>query len=102
MRLVLGELAPTSGRAELFAQPASELPRSSVYGEVGMLVQSGHIFGGTVRENLSLCTQAFSDAQMTAAMTRAGLGEWLARHDLDTVVSEANPILSGGKISDWP
>ncbi|WP_204122855.1 ABC transporter transmembrane domain-containing protein [Lacticaseibacillus mingshuiensis] len=97
LRLVLGEIAPTSGRADLFAQPASELPRSSVYGEVGMLVQSGHIFEGTVRENLSLFTQAFSESQMTAAMTRAGLGEWLARHGLDTAVSEANPILSGGE-----
>ncbi|WP_125703789.1 ATP-binding cassette domain-containing protein [Lacticaseibacillus daqingensis] len=97
VRLLLGELAPTEGTATLFGVPATALARAAAYARIGFMTQAGHVFTGTVRENLGLFSDTYSDAAMSAAMQRAGLGPWLAAHSLDTTVGAADPTLSGGE-----
>ncbi|WP_179394467.1 ATP-binding cassette domain-containing protein [Lacticaseibacillus absianus] len=97
IRLLLGELAPTSGDAYLLGAPATALARATVYQQVGFLAQAGHIFTGTVRENLTLFAPVDTDEPLRAVMRRAGLDAWLAAHSLDTPVSDTSPVLSGGE-----
>lgn len=97
VRLLLGEIAPSQGEARLFGVRASGLARQAVYQRIGLMAQEGHVFTGTVRENMSLFSDHFTDAAMIAALDRAGLRGWLAAHSLDTMVSGDSLLLSGGE-----
>lgn len=97
VRLLLGEITPTRGQATIGGVSATMLTRAAVYGNVGVLAQTGYVFTGTVAENLSLFGDQLREDQMKAAMQRAGLGEWLAHHALTSKVSASGPELSGGE-----
>lgn len=97
VRLLLGEVTPSQGEALLFGAPAAELARHAVYQRIGFMAQAGHVFTGTVRENMSLFTKSFTDEAMTTALKRAGLSRWLTAHSLNTMVSADSPLLSGGE-----
>ena len=97
VRLLLGEVMPSQGEALLFGAPAAELARHAVYQRIGFMAQAGHVFTGTVRENMSLFTESFTDEAMTTALKRAGLSGWLTAHSLGTMVSADSPLLSGGE-----
>ncbi|KRN23000.1 abc transporter atp-binding and membrane spanning permease [Lacticaseibacillus camelliae DSM 22697 = JCM 13995] len=97
MRLLLGELTPTSGRVTLSGQPAAKLAPASVFGLIGELEQQADIFAGTVRENVTLFSKDYTDDQVAAALRQAGMTDWLATHGLDTVVDRTSPLLSGGE-----
>ncbi|WP_225047905.1 ATP-binding cassette domain-containing protein [Lacticaseibacillus kribbianus] len=97
VRLMLGELAPTEGELTLMGEAPARLPRAAVYSRIGLLAQKGYVFAATVRENMTLFAEGYADTAILAALTRAGLGPWLADHGLDTRVSEAGAELSGGE-----
>lgn len=97
VRLLLGEVMPSQGEALLFGAPAAELARHAVYQRIGFMAQAGHVFTGTVRENMSLFTESFTDEAMTTALKRAGFSGWLTAHSLGTMVSADSPLLSGGE-----
>ncbi|WP_262315326.1 ATP-binding cassette domain-containing protein [Lacticaseibacillus parakribbianus] len=97
VRLLLGELAPTTGELTLMGAAPASLPRTVVYSRIGLLAQKGYVFAATVRENMTLFAEGYADDAIVAALTRAGLGPWLADHGLDTPVSEAGAELSGGE-----
>lgn len=64
---------------------------------VVMLSQEPHVFAGTVRDDLSLFSDA-GDAEMRAAITRLG-AEWILRlpDGLDTEIGEAGHPLTPGQ-----
>ncbi|WP_127849673.1 ABC transporter ATP-binding protein [Lacticaseibacillus hulanensis] len=97
MRLLLGDLTPTSGTARLFGHPLADYNRGVVYGTLGMLTQKADIFAGTVRENVTLFSDSPTDAAVVAALQRAGLTNWLDQHSLTTRISAETPLLSGGE-----
>ncbi|MGA5302643.1 thiol reductant ABC exporter subunit CydC [Nucisporomicrobium flavum] len=61
--------------------------------------EADHVFASTVRENLRLADPAATDPQLAAALTRVGLGPWLAGLDdgLDTLLGAAGSTVSGGQ-----
>lgn len=97
MRLLLGELTPTAGTATLSGQPAASLAPESVFSAIGELEQQADIFAGSVRDNVTLFAPNYSDDQITAALTQAGLADWLTQHSLATLVDRTSPLLSGGE-----
>ncbi|MFD1393468.1 ABC transporter ATP-binding protein [Lacticaseibacillus jixianensis] len=97
MRLLLGELNPTAGQVTLSNQPAAQLAPAAVFGLIGELEQQADIFSGTVRDNVTLFSTDYADGQVEAALRQAGMSDWLAAHDLDTVVDRTSPLLSGGE-----
>ncbi|MEV4640519.1 thiol reductant ABC exporter subunit CydC [Actinoplanes sp. NPDC049548] len=58
-----------------------------------------HVFASTVRENLRLACPAATDPQLRAALTRVGLGPWLAGlpQGLDTWLGTGGSTISGGQ-----
>ncbi|MFT9267914.1 MAG: ABC transporter ATP-binding protein [Liquorilactobacillus nagelii] len=96
-KLLLGEIAPCSGSVDLNRQPVNKLARKDIYQQIGLLLQRGHVFSGTVRENLNLFEDRFSNSELEQAMGHAGLAEWLQQHSLETMVSDQSSLLSGGE-----
>ncbi|MFI7601649.1 thiol reductant ABC exporter subunit CydC [Actinoplanes sp. NPDC049681] len=58
-----------------------------------------HLFASTVRENLRLASPSATDPKLHAALTRVGLGPWLAGlpQGLDTWLGAGGSTVSGGQ-----
>lgn len=97
MRMLLGDLTPTTGTARLHGQLLSQFNRGVVYSTVGMMTQKPDIFAGSVRDNVTLFSDEPTDDAVSAALTRAGLGQWLDRNALTTQIDAETPLLSGGE-----
>ncbi|MEU4428053.1 thiol reductant ABC exporter subunit CydC, partial [Actinoplanes sp. NPDC024001] len=85
-----GLLAPWSGTVER----AGTNPRVVLVGE-----ETSHVFASTVRENLRLAAPAASDEELTVALARVGLGDWLAGlpDGLGTWLGTGGSTVSGGQ-----
>ncbi|MEU5783761.1 thiol reductant ABC exporter subunit CydC [Micromonospora lupini] len=97
--VLTGAVRPTSGHVTLAGRDLGtyaeeELPRS-----VGGLLAEAYVFHATVRENLLLGRAGASEDELTAAMTAAGLLDWVRAQPAgwDTVVGEEGGQLSGGQ-----
>lgn len=97
VRLLLGELAPTSGTVWLGEHDAAALTRESVYGHIGIMAQQNYVFKTSVAANLTLFEKNQPAEDLKRVLTRAGLGEWLSHHALTTQLSNDSPLLSGGE-----
>lgn len=97
MRLLLGELTATDGEITLSGERADKLAPAAVFGLIGELEQQADIFAGTVRDNVTLFSANYADDLVEAALRQAGMSDWLALHDLDTMVDRTSPLLSGGE-----
>lgn len=86
LRLLLGFLEPEAGHV---LRPA----------RVAWVGQNTHLFHGTVAENVRLGRPDASDAEVAAALERAGLGAVVAAlpHGADTLLGEGGLGLSGGQ-----
>ncbi|MEU4336636.1 thiol reductant ABC exporter subunit CydC [Micromonospora lupini] len=97
--VLTGAVRQTSGHVtladrDLGTYAEEELPRS-----VGGLLAEAYVFHATVRENLLLGRAGASEDELTAAMTAAGLLDWVRAQPAgwDTVVGEEGGQLSGGQ-----
>ncbi|MFI5926880.1 thiol reductant ABC exporter subunit CydC [Micromonospora sp. NPDC051543] len=97
--VLTGTVRPTAGHVtladrDLSAYGEEELPRV-----VGGLLAEAYVFHATVRENLLLGRAGASEAELTGAMTAAGLLDWVHAQPAgwDTLVGEEGGQLSGGQ-----
>ncbi|MFI7590066.1 thiol reductant ABC exporter subunit CydC [Micromonospora sp. NPDC049359] len=97
--VLTGAVRPTAGHVtladrDLSAYGEQELPRV-----VGGLLAEAYVFHATVRENLLLGRAGASEAELTGAMTAAGLLDWVHAQPAgwDTLVGEEGGQLSGGQ-----
>lgn len=97
VRMLMGELVPTTGAVQLYGKQLSKFNRGIVYQTIGIMTQKPDIFSGTIRENVSLFDSKIADDRIIAALKKAGLGQWLSQHDLETKISAETPLLSGGE-----
>lgn len=73
-------LDPESGTVTIDDTPISGMPLASARARVAVVDDSPHVFGSSLRENLKLAAGGVaSDAEITAALGRAGLGGWFDR-----------------------
>jgi ABC-type multidrug transport system fused ATPase/permease subunit len=65
----------------------------------GLVTQDPHIFGGSIRSNLTLGTDGLPDETLMAALGRAQFLDDLRRMPmgLDTVIADGGSALSGGQ-----
>ncbi|MBK6888259.1 MAG: thiol reductant ABC exporter subunit CydC [Tetrasphaera sp.] len=93
-------LDPESGTVTIDDTPISGMPLASARARVAVVDDSPHVFGSSLRENLKLAAGGVaSDAEITAALGRAGLGGWLDRlpDGLDTRLGAGGRGMSGGE-----
>lgn len=98
-------LGPSGGGKSTLAAVLAGLldPRSGTVRRPARTVlvsdDADHVFASTVRENLRLAGPAATDPQLRAALTRVGLGPWLAGlpEGLDTWLGAGGSTVSGGQ-----
>jgi ATP-binding cassette subfamily C protein CydCD len=93
-------LDPVSGRVRVNGADAGALGPQDLAGRLAWCPQEAHVFDSTLRGNLLIARDrddAPADAEMEAALRRAGLGELLTDAGLDAQVGAGGARLSGGQ-----
>lgn len=99
LKILSGLYHPTEGRVLLDGVDLNLLDPSFVREHVGYLTQDVRLFGGTLRENLTVGLPSPSDSQILAACARTGLDKVIKAHPagLELPLSEGGRGLSGGQ-----
>jgi ATP-binding cassette subfamily C protein LapB len=99
LKLVHGLYLPTSGRVLVDGISVSQIEPSLLRANVGLLLQGGELFHGTIRENIMLSDSGASEDAVLQAARTAGALEWIGRmpQGFDTQLRERGHGLSGGQ-----
>ena len=97
--VLLRFLDPSAGRVTLGGTDITRLDGDTVRTIVGLCAQDAHVFDSTLGENLLLARREATDEQVSSALRRAGLLDWVEDlpAGLDTDVGEHGVRLSGGQ-----
>lgn len=99
LKLLSGLYQPTEGRVLLDGVDMTLLDPAYVREHIGYLTQDVRLFGGTLRDNLTVGLPSPSDSQILAACARTGLDKVIRSHPagLELLLSEGGRGLSGGQ-----
>ena len=98
-RLVLRLVDPTSGTIELGGVALADVPLAELRNRCGVVSQDVHLFGASIRDNLTLFDHSIDDTALTGALAELGLTEWIASlpDGLDTVLGPEGSGVSAGE-----
>lgn len=98
-RLLLRLVDPTQGHVRLGGVALSDVPLDDLRARTGVVSQDVHLFGATIRDNLTLFDETIDDAAVRAALAELDLLGWVdAMPDgLDTRLGPAGSGLSAGE-----
>ena len=99
LRTVCGLLEPETGSVQINGDQASSIPRDELFRHVGVVLQESWLFSGTLRDNLTLGYEDFSDEQVSVALNESGahfLGENKGEM-LEFPILDRGSNLSGGQ-----
>jgi ATP-binding cassette subfamily B protein len=90
---------PKNGRILLNNTDYTDLTQQAIQGRVGMVLQTPHLFSGTIRENLRYGRLDATDEAIEAAAKLAGADEFIRslEHGYDEDVGEGGNLLSVGQ-----
>ena len=99
MNLLIGLLAPTSGRILIDGVPLTDLPLQAYRHFISVVPQNSILFSGTIRENITYGMRRYSESRLMRAVQDAAVSEFLPSlpNGLDTQVGERGDKLSGGQ-----
>jgi ABC-type multidrug transport system fused ATPase/permease subunit len=99
LAVLLGFLTPTAGTITIDGIDAAELDPDELRTQFAWCDQRAHLFDSSLAENVRLALPAADNERITAALTAAGAGAWLAAlpEGLDTRVGEHGQAVSGGE-----
>ena len=94
-----GLLPPLAGDVAVGGTPIGDVEEHELRSWIAYFAEDAHLFATTVRDNLLVVRGDCSDDELTAALTRVGLGEWLAGlpDGLGTVLSGGASAVSAGQ-----
>ncbi|MDR1656731.1 MAG: ABC transporter ATP-binding protein/permease [Deltaproteobacteria bacterium] len=97
--LIVALYEPTGGRILIDHRDSTQWPLEDLRGLFGYVPQDGHVFTGTMRNNLAFgCPQASDEALIKAAEAAAlPLDPKVFPEGLDTLIGERGLTLSGGQ-----
>jgi ATP-binding cassette, subfamily C, bacterial CydC len=97
--LLLRFLDPEEGRVMLAGRDVRDLRQQDVRGTFALAGQNAHLFGSTIRANLSLARTSATDDELWDVLRRARLADWVSSlpDRLETLVGEEGTQLSGGQ-----
>lgn len=98
-RLLLRLVEPTEGTVRLGGVPLSDVSLAELRARTGVVSQDVHLFGASIRDNLTLFDETITDDQVRAALSELDLLTWVdAMSDgLDTELGPAGSGLSAGE-----
>ncbi len=90
---------PKGGRITIDGRDYRDLPLRAIQSRIGMVLQTPHLFSGTVRENIRYGRLDASDAEVEEAARKAGAREFIEKLDKgwDAEVGEGGNRLSVGQ-----
>ena len=99
VNLLLRFLDPSSGRVTIDGRDLRDYRQADVRATFAVAGQNAHLFDTSIRANLLLARPAATDEELTSALTRARLAEWVASlpDGLETIVGEEGMRVSGGQ-----
>ncbi len=99
VNLVCRFYEPTQGRVLIDGRDARERSQLWLHSSIGYVLQTPHLFSGTVRENLLMGNPDATEEQIWAAIRTVAADEVIAHleHGLDTDVGEGGDLLSTGE-----
>jgi len=98
-RLLLRLVEPTSGTVRLGGVAIGDVPLRELRARTGVVSQDVHLFGSTIRDNLTLFDESITDDRLRAALDELDLLEWIDAMPagLDTELGPAGSGLSAGE-----
>jgi NHLM bacteriocin system ABC transporter peptidase/ATP-binding protein len=98
-RLVTGLYRPWTGELLIDGRPRSAHAREVLCDSLALVDQDVSIFGGTIRDNVTLWDPTIEDRDVLDALADAQLGELVARRPggLDAELADGGADLSGGE-----
>lgn len=95
----LADFVRAEGDLTLGGVDYRELNGDEIRSRVGLCTQDAHIFDNTIAENVRLAKSGASDAEVSAALSTAGLGDFISSLDrgIHTQVGQRGAQLSGGQ-----
>ncbi|MEH2308226.1 peptidase domain-containing ABC transporter [Nostoc sp.] len=98
-KLVLGLYPPTDGKVLIDGQDISSISLRSLRQEVGVVDQDTFLFGGTIRENISLGYPGAPLTEVIEAGQLAGADDFIKKLPMgyETQIGEGGGLLSGGQ-----
>ncbi|MBD2435379.1 peptidase domain-containing ABC transporter [Nostoc sp. FACHB-110] len=98
-KLVLGLYPPTDGKVFIDGQDISSISLRSLRSSVGVVDQDTFLFGGTIRENISLGYPGASLTEVAEAAKLAGADDFIKKLPMgyETQIGEGGGLLSGGQ-----
>lgn len=98
-KLVLGLYPPTDGKVLIDGQDITSISLRSLRQQVGVVDQDTFLFGGTIRENISLGHPGVPLIEIIEAAQLAGADEFIKKLPMgyETQIGEGGGLLSGGQ-----
>jgi len=98
-KLILGLYLPTDGKVLIDAQDVTNISLRSLRSQIGVVDQDTFLFGGTIRENISIAHPEASQEEIVEAATLAGADEFIQQMPMgyETQIGESGGMLSGGQ-----
>ncbi len=98
-KLVLGLYPPTDGKVLIDGQDITSISLRSLRQEVGVVDQDTFLFGGTIRENISLGHPGVPLTEVIEAAKLAGADDFIKKLPMgyETQIGEGGGLLSGGQ-----
>lgn len=98
-KLLLGLYTPTQGKISIDGQDLSQISLHSLRRQTGIVDQNTFLFGGTIKENLTIARPQATITELQRACQLAGAEEFIAHFPLkyETQIGEGGGLLSGGQ-----
>lgn len=98
-KMVLGFYTPVEGRILIDGYDVASLSLQSLRSQVGVVDQDTFLFGGTIRENISLGRNDAPLSEIVEAAKQAGAHEFIQELPMgyETQIGEGGGMLSGGQ-----
>jgi ATP-binding cassette subfamily B protein len=98
-KMILGFYAPVEGKVLIDGYDVNSLSLHSLRSQVGVVDQDTFLFGGTIRENISLSRSDATLEEIVKAAKQASAHEFIQELPMgyDTQIGEGGGMLSGGQ-----
>ena len=98
LKLILG-LYVVPGAVKFDGNNIEDISKDDLYNNIGVVMQDSFLFNMTIRENLTICNENASEAELTEVCEKADIYSFIKNlpDGFDTVIGERGVKLSGGQ-----